>query len=168
MLGDARRLEELFRDSEFDAVLFYRTSTLGYYDEETDVNILGQCARITNTSSKLLILRQAIRDTTSLLVRLLRGKIYYVTETNDTLVIEEHSFDPTTSRTKSKWTYYRRDGKNLVYMGELEYSLRLYSLHEIIGLASRAGWKLEALYDHRLEEYSYPRIASYLHYVFTK
>ena len=168
IVGDARRLEEVLEDRGFDAVLFYWTSILGYYDEETDASILRQCANITRDNGKLFILRQAVRDTTSLLVGLLGGRLCYISEKNDLLVIEEHSFDPTTSRTISKWTYYRRINGKLERIGKIEYNLRLYSPHEIIGLASRAGWSLEAIYDYRLEEYRIPRISPYLHYVFTK
>ena len=41
---------------------------------------------------------------------------------------------------------YRIEGKNLLFVDEISFTLRLYSLHELVELAREAGWELVEVY----------------------
>lgn len=71
----------------------------------------------------------------------------------DFAVVEYPSYDPVTSRATSRWVYYEKVGKDLKYLGELSYSLRVYALHELAEVAKRAGWCfVEAFYSFKERE----------------
>ena len=70
-----------------------------------------------------------------------------ITEWSDDLImIDEHKFDAFTSRLKSRWRFYKKKGKNLIFIDEIELNLRLYSIHELYELLKRAGWQIIKAY----------------------
>ena len=64
----------------------------------------------------------------------------------DLLVIERHSFDPVTSVLENTWAYYRKKGDKLMFLGKASFRIRIYTLTELVDVASKAGWRLEAVY----------------------
>ncbi len=61
-------------------------------------------------------------------------------------VAVEPRFDPLEQVLVSRWTFYRRRGRDLEYMGEALFGLRVYTLRELVELAGEAGWRLLAAY----------------------
>ncbi|OYT55545.1 MAG: hypothetical protein B6U76_05640 [Desulfurococcales archaeon ex4484_217_2] len=155
IVGDARKIDEMFKPGEFDAVIFYWTTLIGYYDEETDKQILLACRRVVKDHGKLFILKHASREVALARHELMPNIKYYV-DHGDFVVIEEHNFDILHSRVQAKWIFYIKNGKDLVFLDEVFFTLRLYSIHELINLAGTAGWKyIKAYGDLReLREYS--------------
>lgn len=168
IIGDVRELDRILPNRYFDVILFHWGTIIGYYDEETDIKILSLCKKHVKSNGKLLITRLANRDTTALIYSFFGGKCSYISYDDNIVVVEEVEFNPITSRMSSKWIYYVRKGRDLMYMDELKYSIRLYSLHELVEIASKAGWTLEKVYTgiDRLEEVRRPALTPVLHYVF--
>ncbi|MET1160559.1 MAG: class I SAM-dependent methyltransferase [Thermoprotei archaeon] len=144
IVGDARQLTK-YLGKEYDAVLMYWSTIIGYYDEETDLVIMKQCHEITRDNGYMFVLNTVNRDRVVMTYSLIGNPSYY-SEIGDLVVIEKPEFDLTTSRLNSKWVFYAKKGNNLYYIDELEMSLRLYSLHEIVELGRRAGWEFVEVY----------------------
>ena len=145
VVGDAWRVDELV-DGGYDAVLMVWTTLIGYRcSKEADVELLSRVYRVTAPQGKLFILRQTDRDLVVCRGLQRRGELV-VSEDGDLLVFERPRFDPVTSILENTWTYYQRRGRDLVFLGEAGLRLRLYTVSELVELASKAGWKLEALY----------------------
>ncbi|MCD6488434.1 MAG: class I SAM-dependent methyltransferase [Desulfurococcales archaeon] len=145
-VGDARKLKEVIGDRRFDTILMYWTTILGYYDEETDRNILRQCRDVVGDKGYLFILNTASRDRIAFISSFIPGPEYF-NDLGDMVMVEKPVFDPVKSVLNNKWVFYRKDGKNLVYVDELEFTLRLYSLHEIVSMAKEAGWTFIEAYS---------------------
>jgi len=139
-VGDARYLTRLLSNEKFDVILSVWTTLIGYYlDKNVDVELLRQCRLISKDSAYLFILNTVNRDRIALLTSIrCRGSFY--SEAEDIALIENPQFDPVKSVITNKWIFYRREGKNLIYLDEVSFSLRVYSLHEIIEIAETAGW----------------------------
>ncbi len=148
VVGDARDLSKVFDSEEFDAILFYWGSALGYYGKDVDRDILAQCRSIAKSSAKLFVLRFPNKVTLSVLHGLLGYRaLDYVLDLGDIVVIEKHFFDPASSWRCMTWRFYKKRGENLVYIGELRMEMYVYSIDELAEIAREAGWELEKAYS---------------------
>ena len=151
LVGDATRLEE-FVEGSFDFIYMIWTTLLGYYDEETDLELLRGIRRVVKEGGALAILNTISRDS----VGRRAGECGYPTvvqDLGDWVVMESPSFDPVRSRLFNRWSYYRKEGRDLLFEDEFSFDLRVYSLNELVETASRAGWRLIAAY-HDLKDFS--------------
>ncbi|MCE4600114.1 MAG: methyltransferase domain-containing protein [Desulfurococcales archaeon] len=145
IVGDAWRVDELVKGS-YDAALIVWTTLLGYRESpEADVELLSRIRRITSPEGKLFILRQTDRDL--IVARNAHcGTDVIAGDLGDLLVMERPRFDPVTSILENTWAYYRKRGDELEFLGKSSFRMRIYSISELVDMASRAGWRLEALY----------------------
>jgi SAM-dependent methyltransferase len=130
--GDMRRLKELIGGNRFDATICMFTS-LGYYDAETDREVLTQVKELTERG--VLVVEMMNRGyAESSLTR----KKYSMVE--EMLRLEESSFDKEASRLRAVWRLYRPRGPDLEYVGSIRFDNRLYTRRELVELAESAGW----------------------------
>ena len=147
---DVRELHRLQGEygGYFDAAISMFTS-LGYYGEEEDVNVLRSARKLVKDRG-LLVVDIANRDR---IVKIFRARdIVDIGE--DLVVVEERKFDALSSTDNCKWTVYKKENGNLKLLAELSYKVRLYSLHELVKVVERAGWRFVAAYgDLSLDEF---------------
>ncbi len=141
-IGDMRYLKDLFNDEKFDIAININNS-LGYYNEEEDVKILEQLREVTKN---LVIINLDNRDYT-----IYNKPSEYYTYAPPYLVLSKEIFDPTTSRLVVKRTYFMDDKE----VGKIEYSQRLYSLHEVLAILKKARLKpVEIVAGHSWKNFS--------------
>ncbi len=139
---DAKELSSVFEEASFDAVVNVWTTILGYGTREDDLKVLKEARAVTRAGGLLLIVNTASHDLAALRHSII-GSPKYIEEVDEELLfIEEPRFDPASSIVTNRWTFYRREGKNLIYVDQVEFRIRLYALHELVELAEQAGWKL--------------------------
>lgn len=140
-VADARRIDEELGDyREFDAVLMYWSTILGYYGEAVDLDILSRVKRITRPGGFLLILNTASYDSIVLRAGVTRINACYFNDIDEEYAcIVRAIFDPYTATLTSTWSFYRKNGRDLVFIDDVSFKLRIYTLHEVIELAKRAG-----------------------------
>jgi SAM-dependent methyltransferase len=139
---DMRDLTKVFKDykRKFDATINIFTS-LGYYNEKTDKNILQQISELTKNNG-VLVIDIANRDE---IIRHLLPKD--ITQIDDNLVnIEERRINLENSRMETVWKYYRKHGDDLKHMDTFELDFRVYSLHELKRLVEESGWTYQTCY----------------------
>ena len=145
ILGDARRLKDSVAEyAPFDAAIFIFTSVLGYYDEETDLEILRQAFEVVKPGGLLII--DVVDKEWGVKVN---GRTLVI-DVDDAVAVQLVSFDPSTARIRSRWRYYAKQGgmpTRLRYLGESMVYVRAYSLGELADLARRAGWVLKGAYS---------------------
>lgn len=142
LVGDLRNLSETISPSAgpFDAALNLWTS-LGYYDEETDVRILQEYAKLVRPGG-VLVVYIVNRD---FVVRHFDPQGY---ETfGDIVHIEQRHLDLATSRMRNEWRFFRLNGKDLDHILSLPIEHCIYSLHELRRLLVRAGWQVAGAFD---------------------
>jgi SAM-dependent methyltransferase len=135
-VGDLRHLSDSVPRSEgaLDAAVNLWTS-LGYYDEETDVRILQEYAKLVRPGG-ILIVYIVNRD---FVVRHFDPQGY---ETfGDIVHIEQRHLDLATSRMHNEWRFFRRNGDDLDHILTVPIEHCLYSLHELRRLVIRGGWQ---------------------------
>jgi SAM-dependent methyltransferase len=146
LVADARRVGQALSGRKFGAVVSMFTS-LGYYDEETDMSILRQCLGLTR-SGGIFVLETGFRDS---IIR--RFQPSGVVRVRDLLLLEERKIDLETSRSEADWTFLERRGDGYRSRAQVHLSHRLYALHELIALFHTAGWHYSAAYrDFELHE----------------
>ncbi len=146
VVGDAWSLDELVHGG-YNAVLLVWTTLLGYRGTpESDVELLSKARSVTRPGGKLLILRQANRDLLVARQAMCGEGPYCKDDEGEVVVVENPKFDPVTSILDNTWTFYKRRGMDLVFLGRLSFTLKIYTVTEIIEIAEKAGWRLEALY----------------------
>ncbi len=138
--GDIRRTASIYKGRRFDAVINIFTS-LGYWDDETDLAILKQFRRVTRRGGYLII-DHANRD---YLARNFRP-VGYV-DFGDIVRNEARVLNQETSRMEVMWTYYRKQGEDLIHVKTIRFDHRLYNLHEMKKQLTDAGWVLKAYYS---------------------
>ena len=136
--GDMRRLKEFIGGHRFDTTICMFTS-LGYYDAETDRDVLTQVKELTKRGMLVVeMMNQGYAEKS-----LTRKKYSTVGEM---LRLEESSFDKETSRLRAVWRLYRPRGPDLEYVGSIRFDNRLYTRRELMGLAESAGWENSRVY----------------------
>lgn len=167
-VADARRIDEELGDyREFDAVLMYWSTILGYYGEEVDLDILSRVKRITRPGGFLLILNTASYDSIVLRAGVSGTNVCYFNDIDEEYAcIVRASFDPYTGTLTNTWSFYRKNGRDLVFIDDVSFKLRIYTLHEVIELAKRAGWVFTAAYHDLASLSPYRPLFSGLNVVF--
>ena len=73
-------------------------------------------------------------------------------EFEDLIVLHYNEYNPIKSRLKAKWVYYlRQENGDLKYLGQSGIDLRLYSIHEVVNMLERAGWRIMEVLDNLRE-----------------
>jgi SAM-dependent methyltransferase len=137
--GDMRKLKEFLGGHGFDAAICMFTS-LGYYDAETDRDVLTQVKEL-STGRGVLFVEMMNRGYAE---RSLTRKKYSMV--GDMLRLEESSFDKEASRLRAVWRLYRPRGPDLEYVGSIRFDNRLYTRRELVELAESAGWENSRVY----------------------
>ncbi|BFI76305.1 bifunctional 2-polyprenyl-6-hydroxyphenol methylase/3-demethylubiquinol 3-O-methyltransferase UbiG [Sulfurisphaera ohwakuensis] len=128
--GDMRKLSEVIKE-KYDVVINIFNS-LGYYEEEDDLKILRELREVTSQEG-IVVVNLENRD----FVIYNKPEILH-SFVPPYLIIDQNKFDPFTSRLHVLRTYIK-DGKEVE---KIEFSQRYYSLHEIVSLMKKAGFKI--------------------------
>jgi len=131
MVCDMRRLRDSLGGYRFDAAISMYTS-LGYYDAETDVEVLTQVRELVERG--VLVVEMMNRG----YAESLNGRRY--STVGEMVRLEESFFDEETSRLRAVWRMYRPNGQDLEYVGSIRFDNRLYTDRELMELAGSAGW----------------------------
>ena len=126
--GDMR---ELNSDGAFDAILCIGT-TFGYFDDETNRNVLGRFRRALKAQG-VLLLESANRDC---VITDQPSLMWF--EGDSCVCMEETNFNYITSRLNVKRTLILEDRRQR----ECEYAIRLYPLHELGQLLQASGFRV--------------------------
>jgi SAM-dependent methyltransferase len=147
-IGDARRVDEELGGMLFDVILIYWTTILGFYgDESVDVDILRRARRITRDGGYLLVLNSASYDSVALRAGLVEAKASYYTDVDEELArVSVSEFDPVRSVLTVTRRYYRKSEGNLLFLDEVTFKIRVYTLHELVGMAEGSGWQYVKAY----------------------
>lgn len=139
--GDIREVASILkREAPFDAILNMLTS-IGYWDDETDISILRQFHELASPRGVLLV------DTIN---RDYVVKHFETTSFEDygqVAYLEERRLDFETSRIRSRWTFFRKKGEDLKRLLLVDISQRVYSPHELGRALEEAGWKGVKVYS---------------------
>ena len=140
-VGDIRNLQDLLpmksgQKGGFDAIVGILPA-IGYYDEEADEQVLRQLCRFAGPKGVLVLAltnRDWLMERYKFLKERVDGRPAYEMH-------HSHRFDYTTSRMMETWSIYQVDGQDLRHLSTIEMDRRLYSLHELIRLLGRTGWR---------------------------
>ena len=140
--GDVRDLIHHLssRTEKFDVVVSAWTS-IGYNTVDDDRSVFGQARQLSHDGSVFFII-----DTVHEGRALLEGSSSSFTEIDDLVMLEKKSYEPISSRLDNKWTFYKRRDKDLVFVDELDYRIRVYGLPELSDMLCKAGWCVDACY----------------------
>ena len=142
-IGDMRLVGNLLKNykGKFNVVLNLYTS-LGYYNEETDRNILNQLYENTALNC-ILIIEMANRDFP--IRHFLKEDITYP---SDNLVLfQQRKLNFASSRMENVWKYYQKKGKDLIHLDTFELDHRIYSFHELKNLVEKCSWTFQTCYS---------------------
>jgi SAM-dependent methyltransferase len=126
--GDMR---EMTFDESFDGVYSWNTS-FGYFDEETNAKVIAKVRSALKTGGQFL-LDVINRD---YMIRQAPSLAWF--EGDGCICMDEMSLDWITSRMRVKRTMMMDDGR----AKEIEYSIRVYSLHELGRILHEQGFKV--------------------------
>ncbi len=140
ILGDMRELGKAVGDMNFDAVI-NMFSSLGYYDDTTEHEILRGIHDITKNAGILLI-DAPNRDW---IVKNFVPVIYGEDGENRVRLVTR-TFDLSKSVLVNDWTIYNVEGEDLRYQNSSVVTHRILSLHEQIRFLENAGWRYVDVY----------------------
>jgi len=139
---DMRKIAEKLSDEEpFDGIICLQTA-LGYYDDNTEEDIICQCYKLVKPGG-FFALDIANRDW------LLQ---HYAStshrEVGDYRILVARKYDVWKSRNIDTWTYLRKkDDGNYEEVKTITLDCRLWSPHELISLFEKAGFKHKGIYS---------------------
>ncbi|MBO3841062.1 MAG: class I SAM-dependent methyltransferase [Candidatus Brockarchaeota archaeon] len=139
--GDARKLLSLIpKDACFDVVTSVWTS-IGYYGKSEDLAVFKQARQLTRDGGILFIAETAHRDSLSL--RLCPSSF---TIHEDTVLVEDTRWDALTSRLRTTWSFYAKNGDDLKFIDRIAFEIYIYSVSELASMLIEAGWETVATY----------------------
>ena len=139
-VADMRRIGAVLATEKFDGVINLFTS-FGFYDDKTNADILRECCSLVQPNG-FFALEIANRDW---VVRNFQPRGF--SRYKNLIVLEDRTFDAKTSRVGTTWTYLvQKDDKNFVLEKQVKIDTRLWSLHELIDIFGKTGWRFKAVY----------------------
>jgi SAM-dependent methyltransferase len=139
-VADMRNIGKVLAKEKFDGIINLFTS-FGFYDDKTNADILRQCCSLVR-SKGLFALEIMNRDW---IVRNFQPRGFSRYE--HMIVLEDRAFDAKTSRIGTTWTYLvQKDGKNFALEKQVTIDHRIWSLHELIDIFEKTGWRFKAVY----------------------
>jgi SAM-dependent methyltransferase len=139
-VADMRRVGTVLAGEKFDGIINLFTS-FGFYDDETNNDILRQCWGLVRPKG-FFALEIMNRDW---IVRNFQQRGFSRYE--NMIVLEDRAFNEKTSRIGTIWTYLVQKGdKNFVLEKQVTIEHRIWSLHELIDIFEKTGWKFKAVY----------------------
>jgi 2-polyprenyl-3-methyl-5-hydroxy-6-metoxy-1,4-benzoquinol methylase len=141
-VADMRRISETLKgEMPFDGVINLWTS-FGFYDDETNDDILRQCGELVKPGG-FFAMDIINRDW---LVRNLQPSGFR--HIGDMLILEERTFNMNDSRMYNTWTFMKKTaGNSYTLLKEVNLGHRVWSLHELIAMFERTGWKFKAAFS---------------------
>ncbi len=118
----------------FDVIINILTS-IGYWDDETDLSILRQLHGLADPEGVLVL------DTINRDYVISHFDSTSVESFGDVTYAETRELDLNTSRIWSRWIFYRRRGDDLEHALTTDVSQRIYSPHELRATLEGAGWR---------------------------
>ncbi len=138
-VGDTRRVGDVLRDEQpFDAIISLWTS-IGYYGEEEDLRIF-KTLRTLASRRCLLVVDSAHRD------RQVKLPTSSMTDLGNMEHHERRKLNLERSEIENQWSFYEKRGRDLRLKARVDFSLRVYALHELKRLLERAGWHYSKSY----------------------
>ncbi len=139
-VADMRKIGSALAGEKFDGIINFETA-FGYYDDRTNADILRQCCSLVR-SRGFFALEISNRDW---VIRNFQPRSF--TRFKNLIVLEDRTFDAKTSRAGSKWTYLvKKKDKTFALEKEVAIDTRLWSLHELIDIFKKTGWRFKAVY----------------------
>jgi len=139
-VADMRSIGTVLAGEKFDGIINLETS-FGFYDDKTNSDILRQCCSLVRPKG-FFALEIINRDW---IVRNFQQRGFSRYE--NLIVLEDRAFDAETSRIGTTWTYLvQKDNKNFVLKKQVTVDTRLWSLHELIDLFEKTGWRFKAVH----------------------
>lgn len=140
-IADMREIASvLSKEKPFDGIIVLFTS-FGYYDDETNDDILRQCLRLVR-SEGFFVLEILNKEW---LIENFQERSF--SQHKNIIILDERQFDPETSRIRNIWRYLvQRDEKNFVLEKQIIADHRLWNLHELKEMFERTGWQFQAAY----------------------
>ncbi|MGA3192050.1 MAG: class I SAM-dependent methyltransferase [Candidatus Bathyarchaeia archaeon] len=139
-VADMRKIgSALVHEKPFDGILNLWTS-FGFYDDETNDEILRQCAGLVKTGG-FFALEIVNRD---YLIKHFQASDF--TRFKNMILLEERDLDFNTSRMKSTWTYLIQKGEaRFVETKRVTIDHRVWSIHELREMFNRTGWTTKSV-----------------------
>jgi SAM-dependent methyltransferase len=139
-VADMRKIGAVLAKEKFDGIINLETS-FGFYDDKTNADILRQCCSLVQ-SIGFFALEIANRDW---IIRNFQPRGFSRYE--NLMLLEDRTFDAKTSRVRTTWTYLvQKNDKNFVLEKQVAIDTRLWSLHELIDIFEKTGWRFKAVY----------------------
>lgn len=145
--GDVRRLLSLVpKDSCFNVVTSVWTS-IGYYDKSEELEVFKQARQLTGDGGILFIAETAHRDSVSL--RFCPSSFHV---SQDIVLVEESKWDTLTSRLRTTWSFYAKNGDDLKFVDRITFEIYIYSVSELASMLRETGWETVATYGNLATE----------------
>lgn len=140
-VADMRKIGAVLAGQKFDGIINIFTS-FGFYDDKTNADILRQCCSLVR-SKGFFALEIMNRDW---IVRNFQQRGF--SRHDNMIVLEDRTFDAKTSRVGTTLTYLvqKRD-RNFIQEKQVTIDTRLWSLHELIDIFEKTGWRFKAVYS---------------------
>jgi len=139
-VADMRKIGKVLANEKFDGIINLFTS-FGFYDDKTNADILRQCCSLVCPTG-FFALEIMNRDW---IVR--NFQPHGFSRYENLIVLEDRTFDAKTSRMRTTWTYLvQKDDKNFFLEKQVTIDHRIWSLHELIDIFQKTGWRFKAVY----------------------
>jgi ubiquinone/menaquinone biosynthesis C-methylase UbiE len=141
--GDARDLKKILKTTSkpFDVVVNAWTS-VGFYSIEDDLNVFKQARELSREGGILFVAETM--HTEFLSIKFTPTSFAEIDE--DTVMLEDRKYDPTSGHVTSSWSFYSKRGENLECIDRVVIDHHVYSLSELCSLLRKAGWEPVAQY----------------------
>jgi SAM-dependent methyltransferase len=141
--GDVRKLKEVVNTRysiPFDVVV-NAWASIGFYEEEDDLNIFKQARQLSRKGAILFVAETIHTEYLSL-----KFVPTSYTELDHIVMLENRKYDPITSQISASWIFYNKRGQDLEFIDKVDITHHVYSLSELSSLLRKAGWETIASY----------------------
>ena len=135
--GDVRKLKEVVGKiaEPFDMVVSVWTS-IGFFSRQDDLRTFKQARELSRDSAILFL-----ADTMHSEYLSLKFTPTSYADFGDVVLLENRSYDVTTSQVSTTWSFYKKLGENLMFVDKIDLKHHIYSVSELSSLLRKSGWE---------------------------
>jgi SAM-dependent methyltransferase len=141
--GDIRKLKNVVNQRysiPFDVLVDAWTS-IGFYDEQDDLDIFKQARELSREGAILFVAETMHTEYLSI-----KFVPTFYQELGHIVMLENRKYDPITAQADTSWIFYNKRGRDLEFIDQVDIIQHIYSLSELSCLLRQAGWETVASY----------------------
>lgn len=138
--ADFKNFQTYLDNREFDLIINWWTS-FGYTTQQDDVEFFGKLLTVSHRDTMLMVETWHRKYITNHKINVSYKDLGKIVVVNENTFLDNDSTVITTHR------YYKKSGKNLIFLNQFDSAIKLYTEKELLAMMNDSGWEVMDVFN---------------------